>query len=414
MTLQALIIRADGVLADVDEVERDVLNHVLNEAGLKGNLKRADYERLAVLPTWRDRIGLVVRNQLPDTTETHDLKQLVEAMCRHFSTVLLEKLASGEVDPLPGVRETVAAARRERLTVVMTTLLEGGVGQRLVNALLGTTLASAVKVVCDCAQRPGARSSRPDLASLYQRALQVARVEPQDCLVLENTPEGTVAARDLGIHAIIAVGFPTQTAKIDGALFAIADLSELAGRESDVSGDSIWPSEGAEILSALRGAHAGHRDIFGKLQRSYAMKVSDILKDKGSAVKSISAEETILNLARRMKADGVGAMVVMRDDATLDGIITERDIANGLATHGEALLGMKVSQLMTRSVVTCAPEESIAHVARTMTQRRFRHMPVIKDGELIGLVSIGDVLKYRLDELQLETNVLRDFLIARG
>lgn len=144
------------------------------------------------------------------------------------------------------------------------------------------------------------------------------------------------------------------------------------------------------------------------------MKVSDILKDKGSAVKSISAEETILNLARRMKADGVGAMVVMRDDATLDGIITERDIANGLATHGEALLGMKVSQLMTRSVVTCAPEESIAHVARTMTQRRFRHMPVIKDGELIGLVSIGDVLKYRLDELQLETNVLRDFLIARG
>jgi CBS domain-containing protein len=75
---------------------------------------------------------------------------------------------------------------------------------------------------------------------------------------------------------------------------------------------------------------------------------------------------------------------------------------------------MLVGDLMTRAVVTCSPEDPIANVAKIMTQRRFRHMPVQQDGDLIGVVSIGDVLKHRLDELQLETNVLRDFVIARG
>jgi CBS domain-containing protein len=115
-----------------------------------------------------------------------------------------------------------------------------------------------------------------------------------------------------------------------------------------------------------------------------------------------------------MKSDAVGALVVIGPSGKLEGIISERDIANGLATHGDSLTRMLVGDLMTRAVVTCAPEDPIASVAKIMTQRRFRHMPVQQNGELIGVVSIGDVLKHRLDELQLETNVLRDFVIARG
>ncbi len=144
------------------------------------------------------------------------------------------------------------------------------------------------------------------------------------------------------------------------------------------------------------------------------MKVSDILKDKGSAVKAVKASDSILALARKMKTDAVGAMVVIGASGKLEGIITERDIANGLASHGDGLTRMLVCDLMTRAVITCSPEDPIANVAKIMTQRRFRHMPVQQDGELIGVVSIGDVLKHRLDELQLETNVLRDFVIARG
>ena len=144
------------------------------------------------------------------------------------------------------------------------------------------------------------------------------------------------------------------------------------------------------------------------------MKVSDSLKDKGSAVKAVQATDSILMLAQKMKSDAIGAMVVIGLSGRLDGIISERDIANGLATHGEALPRMLVRDLMTTAVITCSPEDPIASVAKVMTQRRFRHMPVQQDGKLIGLVSIGDVLKHRLDELQLETNVLRDFVIARG
>ena len=95
------------------------------------------------------------------------------------------------------------------------------------------------------------------------------------------------------------------------------------------------------------------------------------------------------------------------------GIISERDLAYGLATYGDKLLSMCVSELMTKAVIVCTPEDSIAEVMNVMTQQRIRHLPV-KDGEqLIGIISIGDVLKNRLGEMQLEANVLRDIAIAR-
>lgn len=144
------------------------------------------------------------------------------------------------------------------------------------------------------------------------------------------------------------------------------------------------------------------------------MLVSDILRDKGAGVKTVRSDDTALCLAKRLRSDRVGAMVVSDDGSSLDGIVSERDVAYGLAAYGADLHSVPVSQLMTKAVVTCSPHDTIAHVMQVMTQQRVRHLPVKDGNRLIGLVSAGDVLKHRVGEIQLEANVLRDYAIARG
>ena len=106
-------------------------------------------------------------------------------------------------------------------------------------------------------------------------------------------------------------------------------------------------------------------------------------------------------------------MIISNDGESLQGLVSERDIAHGLAVHGASLLSLKVSDLMTRSVITCAPEDSVADIARIMTMRRIRHIPVVDGGRVVGLVSIGDVLKSRISEIELEANVLRELAVVR-
>ncbi len=142
------------------------------------------------------------------------------------------------------------------------------------------------------------------------------------------------------------------------------------------------------------------------------MKVADILKTKGAEVMTVKPSETVAGLAQRLRLAGVGAMVVSQDGISLDGIISERDIAYALPVHGVALLEVRVSELMTKTVIICSLQDSCAEVAKTMTARRIRHLPVKEGARLIGLISIGDVLKARLSEIELEANVLRDIAIA--
>ena len=143
------------------------------------------------------------------------------------------------------------------------------------------------------------------------------------------------------------------------------------------------------------------------------MKVADILSAKGNKVMTVRETETIVMLAHRLKLERVGAMIVSQDGKTIDGIISERDVAHGLAEHGAELPELRVSRLMTRGVATCSPNDSIADIARIMTRCRVRHLPVQENGELVGVVSVGDVVKHRLDEMAMEANVLRDYAIAR-
>jgi CBS domain-containing protein len=142
------------------------------------------------------------------------------------------------------------------------------------------------------------------------------------------------------------------------------------------------------------------------------MKVADILRIKGSTVKTVRPDKTALQLSEQLRDEQIGAAIVSDDGKSIDGIISERDLAYGLAAHGSKLPGIAVSELMTKVVIVCSPEDSVTDVMKLMTERRTRHLPV-KDGDrLVGIISIGDVLKHRLGEMQLEANVLRDYAIA--
>jgi CBS domain-containing protein len=142
------------------------------------------------------------------------------------------------------------------------------------------------------------------------------------------------------------------------------------------------------------------------------MKVASILKTKGTHVETRRRDATLYSVVWDMKLKGIGAFVVSEDGTTILGMVSERDIVRGLTEHGTGLLALPVSTLMT-SPVTCTPDDSITAVMGLMTRHRVRHLPVVSGGKLSGIVSIGDVIKYRLDELQMEANILRETLMVR-
>ena len=144
------------------------------------------------------------------------------------------------------------------------------------------------------------------------------------------------------------------------------------------------------------------------------MKVRNIIGDKGREVATIRSESTISTATNLLKLKGIGALVVSEDGSQVAGIISERDIVRGLVDHGHELLDMRVSELMTRTVKTCALDADVTEIMGEMTRSRVRHLPVLEKGALVGIISIGDVVKNRLGELETETNVLRDFIVGRS
>jgi CBS domain-containing protein/beta-phosphoglucomutase-like phosphatase (HAD superfamily) len=348
--------------------------------------------------------------KLRASRQSGDTGALLEAMHRRLTTVWNEYLDNGSIVVRPGVRELVCAAQRDGIGLAVVSTLPHHEALRLLKATLGLEAPQLFKSVASAHHDIPARSEE----YLYRAALRDLGLEPDNCLAIEATDRGLAAATAAEVPCIVSRSLTTFNDGLDDAVFVINELTDLLSSVDTASLRPHGPSCGEEILSILHRLHAGTFDVFGLAQRSFVMKVSDILKDKGAAVKTIRASETILALSQKLRNEKVGAMVVTSPDGTLEGIISERDIANGLAVHAAALGNLRVSDLMTKAVVTCSTEDSISSVAKVMTQRRFRHLPVQQDGQLVGLISIGDVLKHRLDELQFETRVLRDVLIARS
>ena len=140
------------------------------------------------------------------------------------------------------------------------------------------------------------------------------------------------------------------------------------------------------------------------------MNVETILRAKGNAVATIRPNETVGAAVKELISRNIGALVVSEDGESVDGIISERDIVHGLADHGAALLSLDVAQMMTRRVAICELSDSVDQLMAEMTNRRIRHFPVVQDGRLRGIVSIGDLVKNRLDEVEFEASSLRSFI----
>ena len=141
------------------------------------------------------------------------------------------------------------------------------------------------------------------------------------------------------------------------------------------------------------------------------MSIQSILDHKGSKVVTIAPDTRVGAAAHRLRLEHIGAIVITSDNR-IEGILSERDIVHGLTEHGAAVIDLPVSALMSRNVHTCRPEAEIRDVMRLMTMHRIRHVPVAENGALRGIVSIGDVVKSRLEDMELETNVLRDYAVA--
>jgi len=143
------------------------------------------------------------------------------------------------------------------------------------------------------------------------------------------------------------------------------------------------------------------------------MKVKMMLSTKGNKVVTARSDTTVETAIRMLKLEGIGALVVSDDGSKILGILSERDVVRALVDHGGHLLAMPVSKLMTRTVKTCSPDANIHELMSEMTHSRIRHLPVVEGGKLYGIISIGDVVKNRLEELEMETTVLRDYIVGR-
>lgn len=142
------------------------------------------------------------------------------------------------------------------------------------------------------------------------------------------------------------------------------------------------------------------------------MRVEDILQAKGTGVETIGPEASMVMVIHTLVSRGVGAVVVSKDGNTVEGLISERDIVKGLHRFGSGVREMRAREIMSRNVPTCSPEDPIQRAMAEMTRSRSRHLPVVRGNALCGIISVGDVVKHRLEELELETNVLRDRYIA--
>lgn len=141
------------------------------------------------------------------------------------------------------------------------------------------------------------------------------------------------------------------------------------------------------------------------------MHISEVIRRKGAKVITIPSRATVADLLTLLTEHGIGAVVVSDDDgASVAGIVSERDIVRSLHTEGAGILAASVATIMTRGVETCRPEDDLEALGRQMTEHRVRHVPVVVEGRLYAIVSIGDIVKHRIDELEMERDQLVGYI----
>jgi len=144
--------------------------------------------------------------------------------------------------------------------------------------------------------------------------------------------------------------------------------------------------------------------------KEVVMRVTDILRHKGSAVVTVEPAATVESLVALLASERIGAAVVSTDGSRVEGIVSERDVVRALGEHGTSYAALSVGTICTRDVRCAAPEDQVDALMVVMTEQRIRHLPVVADGQLVGLVSIGDVVKWRVSQLEGERQALEDYV----
>jgi CBS domain-containing protein len=168
--------------------------------------------------------------------------------------------------------------------------------------------------------------------------------------------------------------------------------------------------------AARRGSETWHADDShpspekGSNAYGPGMKISDVLRTKGSAVITVAPHETVTSLLSLLAQHNIGAVVVSSDGVAVDGIVSERDVVRQLHARGTELLDAPVSSIMTASVLSCTPDDDLNQIGALMTENRIRHLPVVVDGRLAAIVSIGDVVKARIDQLASERDLYEAYI----
>jgi CBS domain-containing protein len=142
------------------------------------------------------------------------------------------------------------------------------------------------------------------------------------------------------------------------------------------------------------------------------MRISDVIRAKGNAVVTVQPDMDVRALLAVLAEHRIGAVVVSSDGTTVDGIVSERDIVRALADRGAAVISEPVSEIMTSEVQTCTPETPVVELMSVMTHGRFRHVPVVVDDRLVAIVSIGDIVKNRVGELEIERDSLTSYITS--
>jgi CBS domain-containing protein len=159
----------------------------------------------------------------------------------------------------------------------------------------------------------------------------------------------------------------------------------------------VRPTQGGTPVRVRPGSEAG-------------VLISDVIRSKGDLVVTIAPDQTVRTLIDLLDQHRIGALVVSTNGRTIEGIVSERDVVRRLHRDGADVLEQTVADIMTADVRTCTPEDNLEHTAAIMTEARVRHLPVVTDGALVAIISIGDVVKHRIDELQVERDQLVDYI----
>lgn len=142
------------------------------------------------------------------------------------------------------------------------------------------------------------------------------------------------------------------------------------------------------------------------------MNIAQILKAKGRAVTTARPDSTLLDISTKLALKRIGAVVIVGDDAEVIGIMSERDVIRAIAEHGEKALKMVAHDFMTRTVASCQETNTLEEIMGMMNQGRFRHVPVIEDERLVGIISIGDLVKNHIAEVEMEVTAMREYFVT--